>query len=289
MEYPTSYRVVLDTPLYRLLCFKESNKHPSMLQLGAIAGHETQFTLGYKKGKSVSDSGVKHSPGGVFVLDIKAPKFPYLMLVTYNTHLEQVAECIRFIDNGPVRLVGVCQGGAMAAKFTTDHPDMVSELIIAASPINTSTKSDITPAQKIPYFMYHAAVVFNGWQMPGKVMLKAWMSQNKEKHEIESKKPENAYFYARYGEVQGIYGWAYLQMIQGWFLSLDFFNSLDVKCPVILIIGRKDRITPPEQTLALKNKCSNEVKTLYVGGGHFETFAGSEAHQPDGVWAEAFG
>lgn len=176
----------------------------------------------------------------------------------------------------------------MAALFTTRNPDLVCELIIAASPINTSTPSDITPAQKIPYIVYHAAVALHGWVMPGKVMLDAWMSHNKETHERESKKPENAYFYARYNEVQDIYGWPYLRMIQGWFLTLEFYNSLNILCPVQAIMGYKDRLTPPGQTESIENKCVHPITKRYVSGGHFATFASEEAHQPGGVWAEAF-
>jgi len=288
MEYPTSYTVVLDTPYFQLLCMKESNEHPDELLLGAIAGHQTQFSIDFREGKSVAGTAVRYSKGGVYVLHVKEPFWAGVFVVTYNTLLDQVEECIKFMDNGPVRLVGICQGGAMAALFVTRKPDLVRELVIAAAPINTSTPSSISPAQKFPLIAYQTTVNLNYGVMPGSLMLKAWMSINKELHEVESKKPENAYFYARYNEVQSIYGMAYIKMIQGWFLSLEFFNELDIRCPVQTIVGRKDKETPQEQVEAIQERCSLPITKHYVSGGHMATFGSAEAMKPDGVWSRIF-
>jgi pimeloyl-ACP methyl ester carboxylesterase len=281
--------VVIDTPFFQLICVKESNEHPDTVALGAIAGHKIKFSLDYKKGKSVLESSVKYSKGGVYYINVKPPIWAGIFTVTYDTWLDQVAESIKFIDNGPVRLVGICQGGMMAAIFATRNPDLVSELIIAATPINTSTPSSISPSQEFPFIAYQWAIMLNGGIMPGDVLLKAWWSANAEHHEIESKKPENAYFYARYKETQGISGIPFLTMIRKGFLSLEFFNELDIRCPVQVIIGRKDKETPPEQTLAIAKRCRIlPITEHYTDGGHMSTFASGQAHKPGGVWSEIF-
>jgi pimeloyl-ACP methyl ester carboxylesterase len=287
MEYATAHKVIHNSLYFNILEFKPVNEHVTTVFVTAIAGHEPQFALDFQEDKSLMQCGVEHCLGGVVSIHIKAPTFISRWVVTYKTWIEQIAETIRFVG-GPVRLVGVCQGGALAAKFATEYPDLVSELVVAAAPINTSTPSIISPAQKFPYSAYHAVVVANGWIMPGKLMVDTWYAQNKDEHDAAKLLPENAHFYACYADAQSIDPWAYLETIQGWFLSLSMYDSLDIQCPTHTIVGLTDEITPQEQVEAIENRCRLPIEKHYTAGGHMSTFASRTAMAADGPYAKIF-
>lgn len=283
--FPTKGYVVFRNDYFELICVKQSVEgFVDELIVGAIAGHDIPFSADYQEGKSVLGSAKKYAQGGVWVVNILPPIFSGVLKVTYDTLLSQLKQSIEIIDNGPVRITGICQGGAMAAVFATRYPELVRELVIAAAPIKADTPSSISPAQKFPLAAYKFVVFINGGIMPGKVMAKAWRDADKKHHDEACKKPENAYFYSRYDDPQSIYGIAYYEMIQGWFLSLDFYHSLNVVCPVQTIVGKRDKETPQVQTEAIANKCLLPITKHYAKGGHMSTFGSEHVHEEGGVY-----
>jgi pimeloyl-ACP methyl ester carboxylesterase len=288
MEYATANTTIYQGPYSSIRQFKPVNDKVTTVLVSAIAGHLPQFSLDFEEGKSVAGSAVKWCEGGVISIHIDAPTAYSRYVVTYNTWLEQIAHAIEFIGTGPVRLVGICQGGALAAVFATRYPHLVAELVVVAAPINTSTPSELSPTQKIPYATYHGVVLAHGWIMPGKVLGDAWYDYNKDEHDEAKKDPKNAHFYACYADVQSIDPMAYLEMILKWFLTRTFFNELDIACPVTTIAGLEDEFTPVEQVEAIERRCKYPIKKLYTSRGHMSTFASEEAHKPDGVWSQVF-
>ncbi len=289
MEYPTKNTVVYEDYAIRVLCFKENNEHRSTLLLSAIAGHTSQFSVDFQKDKSLAQCAVENCAGGVFSICIKPPTVFSRWVVTYDSLIEQIKTAIEVINNGKVHLAGICQGGALASKFATKYPNLLDELSIAASPIDTSFESVLTPAQKIPFYVYQSTVVGCGWVMSGKLMLDAWMSHNPELHERERKKPENAYFYSCYMETQDINPMPYLWMIYNVFIENLLLSTLNIKCKVNTLVGETDEITPPRQTTAIQERCAEEITQYSVSGGHMCTFGSGEAMEPGGVWSTIFG
>lgn len=289
MDYATSNTIIHQGPYSSVRQFKPANDKVSTILVSAIAGHKPYFSIDFQKGKSVAESAVNYCKGGVFSVHVDAPTLYSRFVVTYDTWLDQIAEAIELIGTGPVRLVGICQGGALAAIFATRYPHLVKELVVVAAPINTSTPSALSPTQKIPYAVYYGVVMAHGWIMPGKVLGDAWYDYNKDEHDEAKKDPKNAHFYACYADVQSIDRFPYLTMINGWFLSLKFFNELDITCPVTTIAGLEDEFTPAEQVEAIERRCKYPIKKLYTRGGHMSTFASKEAFEEGGVYPTIFG
>jgi poly(3-hydroxyalkanoate) synthetase len=290
MKYPTANEVVFENSYFKILCFKPNVEgETSTVLLGAIAGHTSQFTVDFKEDKSLAQCAVKNAKGGVFSICIKAPTFFSRFIVTYDSWMSWVKETILFVDNGPVHLAGICQGGALAAKVATKYPHLVTELTVAASPIDTSFESVITPAQKIHFSVYQAVVFGSGGVMSGKAMLKAWKKPHAKKHAIAEKDPKNAYFYKCYNEVQDIDQFPYLWMIWNVFINNLLLKSLKIKCKVNILVGLEDDITPPKQTEAIQAACFHKVTRHTVSGGHMCAFGSAEAMRADGPWAIIFG
>jgi poly(3-hydroxybutyrate) depolymerase len=63
----------------------------------------------------------------------------------------------------------------------------------------------------------------------------------------------------------------------------------DIRCPLYLLAGAKDHITPPPQVFALADFAStpaNEIARATISGGHLGLFMGHEALR--GHWAVIF-
>jgi poly(3-hydroxyalkanoate) synthetase len=289
MKYPTANEVVFENSYFKILCFKPNVEgETSTVLLGAIAGHTSQFSVDYKKDQSLAQCAVENTLGGVYSICIKPPTLMSRWVVTYDSWMKWVADTIEFIDNGPVHLAGICQGGALAAKVATKYPDLVCELTVAAAPIDTSFKSVITPAQKIPFIAYQMAVAKFGGVMSGDAMLEAWMKPHKKHHEEAMKDPDNDYFYRVYFETQDIDPIPYLWMIWNVFICNLLLASLNVKCKINTVVGHEDDITPPAQINAIQSACEQVVTQYGVNGGHKYVFGSVEAMKAGGVWAEIF-
>src|SRR3954454_6819410 len=55
---------------------------------------------------------------------------------TISDYLAEIAACIDEIGDGPVNLVGDCQGGWLATIYAALHPEQVNTLTIAGAPID---------------------------------------------------------------------------------------------------------------------------------------------------------
>ncbi|MEN6327336.1 MAG: DUF3141 domain-containing protein, partial [Syntrophomonas sp.] len=61
----------------------------------------------------------------------------------------------------------------------------------------------------------------------------------------------------------------------------------NITCPVIIMAGKKDHITPPAQAFALKNYIgtpAEDVVEVLTNGGHIGTLMGTESLRED--WTE---
>jgi poly(3-hydroxyalkanoate) synthetase len=102
---------------------------------------------------------------------------------------------------------------------------------------------------------------------------------------------ENWYEYTQY-----LPGRFYLEIIKNIFkennltkpgsFSLDGrpIDLRNINCPVIIMAGATDHITPPAQAFALKNYIStnkDDVIEILTGGGHIGTLMGTEALRED--------
>jgi poly(3-hydroxybutyrate) depolymerase len=206
---------------------------------------------------------------------------------------------------GLVNLVGLCQGGWMAAMYAARFPAKVNSLVLAGSPIDTSAGNDLARkfAMNIPMAYFEELVELGGGLMPGRFMLAAYKNMDPAQHYL--KKYVDLYRHiddAKYLRAQERFanwyespidlpGRVYLQvvdrlfkqnqLVRGEYVALGKKLSLkDVHCPAYLLAGKDDDITPWEQVFNAEGYLGTPkdqiVKTL-APGGHIGLFMGHQA------------
>jgi len=219
-------------------------------------------------------------------------------------YLDVVASAIARIG-GPVDLVGDCQGGWLATMYAALEPADVATLAVAGAPIDAHAgDSAIADYVRLGGGMtpYRLAVELGGGMLRGSFMLGSFVALQPETEiathlELALHLDDDAYV-ARYAEfrdwyahTQPIPGGMYLWAVEHLFLGNELVRSgmtidgrsvsLDaIRCPVALLGGAKDHITPPEQVFALADHVGTDaadVSTELVSGGHLGLFMGHDA------------
>ncbi len=210
-----------------------------------------------------------------------------------------------------IHLVGQCQGGWQAAIYTSLFPEKIASLITAAAPIDMeAAPSSIVDYAHLPEDFFSYLVALGNGLMDGKYILNGFKSLQAQEHYvekyrrlwqwIEAHNEENINrfltFEKWYEYTQKLPGRFYLEIIRFIFkensltqpghLKLDG-RPVDLRhigCPVIILAGKKDHITPPAQAFALKNYISTpgeDVIEILTEGGHIGTLMGTEALRED--------
>jgi poly(3-hydroxyalkanoate) synthetase len=219
-------------------------------------------------------------------------------------YLELVASAVERLCR-PVHLVGDCQGGWLATIYAALRPGDVATLTVAGAPIDAHAgDSAIADYVRLGGGMtpYRLAVELGGGMLPGSVMLGGFVALQPETElathlELALHLRDSAYVerYAEfrdwYDATQPIPGAMYLWAVEHLFLGNELVRDameIDgrpvrlaaIECPVTLLGGEKDHITPPEQVFALADHVATSperVERLLVGGGHLGLFMGHDA------------
>lgn len=264
------------------------------------AGH-TAMIADYHKGQSLVETLLANGIGHVALTDWKAATDDMKDLEIDN----YLAEVIVAIDDlgGRVNLVGLCQGGWVAAMVAARFPDKVNSLVLAGSPIDTDAGNG--PIKRMvhesPMAFYEELVALGGGLMKGKFMLQGWKNMHPEQHYFQNQidlyeniddpgylAKEEA-FASWYENPIDLPGRWYLQVIRqlfkenrlakGTFVALGrCLNLKDVTCPVYLLAGDADDITPREQVFDAEKYLGTEkshIEKKLVPGGHIGLFMGS--------------
>jgi len=210
-----------------------------------------------------------------------------------------------------INLVGQCQGGWQAAVYTALHQEKISALITAAAPIDVEAEpSPIVDNAKMPLFFFQNLVAMGNGLMDGKLMLMGFKNMQPEEHYFNKyfrlwkwvleEDEENIKRYIRfenwYEYTQMLPGRFYLEIIENIFqknnltkpnamkINGQFLDLKNIDCPVIILAGAKDHITPPGQAFSLKQCVSTpeeNVIEILTGGGHIGTLMGTESLRED--------
>jgi len=264
------------------------------------AGHTTMIA-DYHQGQSLVrtllDNGLAH----VALTDWKSatPDMKDLEIDNY------LADMVVAIDDlgGRVNLVGLCQGGWMAAMIAARFPDKVNSLVLAGAPIDAYAGDGVIKrmAQKTPLSFYQDLVTLGGGLMKGKFMLQGWKNMHPAQHYMQDQIDlyehidDPAYiakeetFDSWYENPIDLPGRWYLQVIQqifkenrlakGEFVGLG--RKLDLRkitCPTYLLAGADDDITTPEQVLDAAKYIGTPKERIVsktVPGGHIGLFMGA--------------
>ena len=218
---------------------------------------------------------------------------------------QYLAELLACIDDlgGRVNLVGLCQGGWMAAMLAARFPDKVASLVLAGSPIDTHAGHGplVAMVKRSPMAFYEDLVASGGGLMLGRYMLAGWKNMHPTEHYVQEhidlyehiddpvwlSKAEA--FDRWYENPLDLPGRWYLQVIDqlfkrnllahGKFVGLG--RRLDLRavhCPLYLLGGEADDITRPEQVFAAAELMGTEaaqVTRATVPGGHVGLFMGA--------------
>jgi len=294
---PNTVRLDLRTMLLR--DYGKSGGIPTLVD-APHAGH-TAVIADYHKGQSLIEtllaSGIRH----IALTDWK-PATDDMKDLEIDNYL---AEVIVAIDDlgGRVNLVGLCQGGWVAAMVAARFPDKVNSLVLAGAPIDTDAGNGAIKrmAHQSPISFYEELVALGDGLMKGKFMLQGWKNMHPEQHYIQDhvdlyehiddplylKKEET--FASWYENPIDLPRRWYLQVIKqlfkenrlakGQFIGLGRRPNLhDVACPVYLLAGADDDITTPEQVLDAAKYLGtpkDRIMQKTVPGGHIGLFMGA--------------
>ena len=148
------------------------------------AGH-TAMIADYHQGQSLVrtllDNGLAH----VALTDWKSatPDMKDLEIDNY------LADMVVAIDDlgGRVNLVGLCQGGWMAAMIAARFPEKVNALVLAGAPIDTDAGDGPIKrlAHETPLSTYQELVALGAGLMRGAMMLQGWKNMHPAQHYMQ--------------------------------------------------------------------------------------------------------
>jgi len=205
---------------------------------------------------------------------------------------------------GQINLIGLCQGGWMAAMFAARYPHKVATLVAAGAPLDCDAGEGFVKkiAKEQPMSFFEDLVIQGGGLMRGKFMLAGWKSMHPEEHYFKTyldlyENVEDPAFIKKREEFERWYehpldlpGAWYLQAIKLLFkdnqLYKGTFSALgrkiglgDIICPTFLMAGESDDITPSPQVFAAEAKLGtpkDKIAKKLVPGGHIGLFMGSK-------------
>ena len=231
--------------------------------------------------------------------------------ITKDATIEDYLEVIeRAVDHmgDRVNLIGDCQGGWLATIFAALHPERINTLTIAGAPIDFhagepvihAALKSLAPGGNLAF--YRGLVAAGGGVLSGEHMLAGFVAI-KPDNEIARQMQllanlDNPAHVERYREfedwfkhTQPIPGAFYLWIVEHLFRDNELIaGKLEIAgervdlgridCPLNLLAGASDHITPPDQVFALADYTSTrpeEVLRDTTAGGHLGLFMGHDA------------
>lgn len=282
------------------------------------AGH-TSMIADYHQGQSLMQTLRAGGVGPLFLTDWHSATLD-MRDFDVDQYLAELLACIDDLG-GRVNLVGLCQGGWMAAMLAARFPEKVASLVLAGSPIDTHAGNGplVKMVKQSPMSFYQDLVASGGGLMLGRYMLAGWKNMHAQEHYVQEhidlyehiddpawiSKAEA--FDRWYENPLDLPGRWYLQVIEqlfkdnrlakGTFVGLG--RTLDLKaitCPLYLLAGQSDDITLHQQVYAaeqLMGTPARDVTKRMVPGGHVGLFMGArtlaEAWPAIAAWIAAKG
>lgn len=319
--WSTPHEVVREWPVARLRDFTPPRRGRRPVAVGVPtlvlppqAGHDSCI-VDYAPGQSQVRTALDAGLGRVLSLDWVG--------ATQDTKDADVEDYVAVVREavedlgGRVNLVGDCQGGWLAVIYAALHPETVATLTIAGAPIDFHAGEPLihdwiqllSPDGRMDFYRWLVAA--NDGVLPGEVLLngfKAMQPQGETDRTLGllAHLHDPAYV-ARYTtfenwfqHTQPIPGGFYLWIVEHLFQRNEMVRGglvvegrlVDLKaidCPLYLLAGTTDHITPPPQVFALAGYTStpaDQVTRLTVHGGHLGLFMGREALHDH--WAPVF-
>jgi poly(3-hydroxybutyrate) depolymerase len=227
---------------------------------------------------------------------------------TITDYLAEVHAAVQEAGRGGrVNLVGDCQGGWLATIYAALHPDRVNTLTIAGAPIDFHAGGAVihesVQALSDDDLSFFRALVARGngvlqgeYLLGGFIVIKPENEVGKQMqllaHVRDARHVERyRAFEDWFKHTQDISGPFYLWLVEHLFRDNELIGgalrigdeAVDlarIDCPVNLLAGATDHITPPEQVFALAGAVSTPAERITrrtTSGGHLGLFMGTEA------------
>ncbi len=270
------------------------------LVIAPYAGH-TSMIADFQRGQSLMETLRTQGVESLFLTDWHSATLDMKDLEV-DQYLAELLACIDDLG-GRVRLVGLCQGGWTAAMLAARFPRKVASLVLAGSPIDTHAGHGplLKMVRQSPMSFYQELVETGGGLMLGKFMLAGWKNMHPDQHYVQEHidlyehiddpawLSKTEAFERWYENPLDLPGRWYLQVIdqlfkqnrlaKGEYVALGATLKLQaIDCPLYLLAGETDDITPREQVFAAAHLCAtpaDRVSQRVVPGGHVGLFMGA--------------
>ena len=317
--WTTPHEIVAEWPIARLRDFSAPGTPAGagadpLLLLPPQAGHDSCI-VDHAPGQSQLQTALDAGLPRVFSLDWR-PATAATKDTSVEAYLDVIAESVEHAG-GRVNLAGDCQGGWLAVIYAALHPETVTTLTIAGAPVDFHAGEPLihdwirllSPAGQLDF--YRALVAANGGVLPGAALLAGFKLMQPEAETDRQLQLlahiGDAGYTERYRKfedwfqhTQPIPGTFYLWIVEHLFMRNELVSGeleaggrrvdlADIRCPLYLLAGTKDHITPPPQVFALADFASTpakEITQVTTSGGHLGLFMGHESLR--GPWTAIF-
>jgi poly(3-hydroxybutyrate) depolymerase len=306
-SWHTANEVVLESPVARLRDFSDGVVDPDQvptLVLPPQAGHDScivDFSSRQSQMQVIRAAGLTRAYSLDWIGATEATRD-----ATVDDYLAFIERAVEHIG-GPVNLIGDCQGGWLATIYAALHPEQVHTLTVAGAPIDFHAGDAIIGdwvglLGGADMAFYRWVVEQGGGVLKGEHMLNGFILIKPENevakqvdllanlHDAEFLERHRA-FETWFKHVQDIPGAFYLWIVEHLFAANGLISGeleiggrqVDLRaitCPVNLLAGAKDHITPPAQVFAMAEHVGTPPTDIVVrtsSGGHLGLFMGSEA------------
>ena len=296
-SFATPNTVALDLKTMRLRDYSAEGSDVPIIVHAPFAGHDSVIADFHAR-QSLMGCLKHHAAGRLFLTDWKSGH-PGTRDFGIDEYL---AELLVAVDHagGRAHLVGLCQGGWACAMLAARFPDRVASLVLAGAPLDLSAGDGAIrrAVQTLPQAFYEQLVAFGGGYLRGATMLQGFKAM----HPFEQYVEKYIHLYEHVNEpdfrerIERFAGWFehpidlpgrwYLQAVQELFHDNRFFDGsfvglgrtlsiADIRCPVYLLAGEDDDITPPIQVHNARARLStppDRIEGRTVPGGHVGLF-----------------
>lgn len=231
--------------------------------------------------------------------------------VSITDYLDLIDRSIRRMG-GRANLVGDCQGGWLAAIYAALHPERVHTLTLAGAPIDFHAGESVIASSTramtgaLGLAPYRALVRMGGGNMPGAAVLANFIAiqpQSEVSRQLQLlENIDDAAHVERYRvfedwfkHTQDIPGAFYLWLVEHLFHGNELISGdlvvdgrradlANITCPLFLLAGSTDHITPPAQLFAAADAVGTpaaQVTRRTATGGHLGLFMGRDALRDD--------
>ena len=296
-DFATPNRVALDLKTMRLRDYSMDGDGVPILVHAPFAGHNAAIA-DFHRDQSLMACLQINAGGPLFLTDWKGAD-----AATESFRIDEyLAELVVAIDHvgGRAHLAGLCQGGWAVAMLAARFPEKVASLVLAGAPLHLMAGDGWIKrtVRTVPPAFFQQLVLLGGGRLRGQTMLQGFKAM----HPFEQYVERYVRLYEHIDDAQyrrrlelfsawfehpiDLPGPWYLQVVDEIFrrnlLYENRFTALgrriglsDVTCPVFLLAGEHDEITPPPQVLEAEARLgtpAGDIARETVPGGHVGLF-----------------